>query len=61
MKVLRTNIQKTLYQKTYELQTGYQKFAIDFKGCEKQYDSLENSLVEEKSDKHLINYNKNFC
>ena len=27
-------IQKTPYQKTYELQPGSQEFTVDFKGCD---------------------------
>ena len=50
-------IQKTPYQKTYELQTGSQEFTVDFKGCERQLDWLEISLVYDKSDKHLTIYN----
>ena len=50
-------IQKAPYQKTYELQTGSQEFTVDFKGCEKQLDWLEISLVYDKSDKHFTIYN----
>ena len=32
-KVLRMGIQKTTYQKTYEMQVGSQEFIVDFKGC----------------------------
>ena len=49
-------IQKSLYQKPYELQAGSQEFTVDFKGCERQFDWLEISLVYDKSDKHLIIY-----
>ena len=55
-KVLRIGIQKTLYQKTYELQAGSQEFTVDFKGCNRQFDWLELSLLYDKSDKHLTNY-----
>ena len=55
-KVLRMGIQKTAYQKTYELQTGSQEFTVDFKGCERQLDWLEISLIYDKSDKHLTIY-----
>ena len=55
-KVLRMGIQKTPYQKTYELQTGSQEFTADFEGCQRQFDWLEIPLVYEKSDKHLTIY-----
>ena len=56
-KVLRMGIQKTPYQKTYELQMGPEEFTVDFKGCKRQSDWLEISLVYDKSDKHLTIYN----
>ena len=56
LKVLRMGIQKRPYQKTYELQTGLQKFTVDFKGCERQFDWLEIPLIYDKSDKHLTTY-----
>ena len=34
-KILRMGIQKTLYQKTFELQAGSQDFTVDFKGCDR--------------------------
>ena len=55
-KVLIMGIQKTRYQKTYELQTELQEFMVDFKGCERQFDLLEISLIYNKTDKHLIIY-----
>ena len=55
-KVLRMGIQKTPYQKTYELQAGSQEFTVDFKGCDRQFDWLEISLLCDKSDKHLTIY-----
>ena len=55
-KVLRMGIQKTPYQKTYELQAGSQEFTVDFKGCDRQFDWLEISLLYNKSDKHLTIY-----
>ena len=30
-------IQKTLYQKTCELQAGSQEFTVDFKSCNRQF------------------------
>ena len=49
-------LQKTPYQKTYELQTGSQDFIVDFKGANRQFDWIEISLVYDKSDKHLSAY-----
>ena len=46
-------IQKTPYQKTYKLQEGSQEFTVDSKGCDRQFDWLEISLLYDKSDKHL--------
>ena len=49
-------VQKTPYQKTYELQTGIQDFTVDFIGANRQFDWIEISLVYDKSDKHLTIY-----
>ena len=49
-------IQKTAYQKTYELQTGVQDFTVDFQGANRQFDWIEISLVYDKSYKHLTLY-----
>ena len=54
--VLRMEIQKTPYQKMYELQAGSQEFTVDFKGCNRQFDWLDISLLYNKSDKHLTIY-----
>ena len=55
-KVLRVGVQKTPYQKTYELQAGSQDFTVDFQGANRQFDWIEISLVYNKSDKHLTAY-----
>ena len=55
-KVLKMGIQKKTYQKTYELQAGSQEFTVDFKGCDRQFDWLETSLLYDKSNKHLTIY-----
>ena len=52
-KVLKMEIQKTPYQKTYELPAGSQEFTMDFKVCERQFDWLEISLLYDKSDEQL--------
>ena len=55
-KFLRMEIQKTPYQKMYELQEGSQEFTVDFKACDRQFDWLEISLLYDKSNKHLTIY-----
>ena len=55
-KVLPMGMQKTPYQKTYELQAGSQDFTVDFQGANRQFDWTEISLVYDKSDKHLTVY-----
>ena len=55
-KVVRMEIQKTPFQKRYELQVGSQEIDVDFKGCERQFDWLEISLVYDKRDKHITIY-----
>ena len=50
-KFLRMGIQKTPYQKTYELQVGSQEFDVDFKGCKRQFYWLEILLDSDKSEK----------
>ena len=55
-KVLRMGVQKTRYQKTYELQAGSQDFTVDCQGANRQFDWIEISLVYDKSDKHLTAY-----
>ena len=55
-KILRMGIQKTPYQRTYEMQIASQDFTIDFLGSNRQFDWIEISLVYDKSDKHLTIY-----
>ena len=52
-KFLRTGIKKTPYQKTYELIVGAQSRAITFELSNKQFFSLESSLVVDSS--HSVN------
>ena len=56
-KVLRMGIQKTPYQKTYEVQIGSQELTVYFKGSDRQFDWLEVSMVNYKTDKHLAIHN----
>ena len=49
-RTLRMGVQKTQYQKTYELQVGSEDFTIDFQGANRQFDWIEISLVHDRSD-----------
>ena len=53
---LRTGIQRTPYQKSYELIAGAQSRTINFNNAYKQFSFLEVSLVYDRSDKHLSIY-----
>ena len=53
---LRTGIQRTPYQKSYELIAGVQSRTINFNSAYKQFSFLEVSLVYDRSDKHLSIY-----
>ena len=55
-KVLHMGIQKTLYQKPYELQVDSLELDADFEGCERQFYRLKISLVYDKSDKDTTIY-----
>ena len=55
-KVLWMGVQKTPYQKTYELQAGSQDFTVDFQVANRQFYWIEISLVYDKSDKNLTAY-----
>ena len=44
-KVLRMDMQKTTYQKRYELPASSQEFTVIFKGCDRQLDWPEISLI----------------
>ena len=54
-RTLRMVVQKTPYQKIYELQAGSQYFMVDFQGANRQFDCTEISLVYDKSDKNSYN------
>ena len=49
-------VQKTLIQKTYEINIGQDSLYIDFLGANRQFDWIELSLVYDKSDKHTTIY-----
>ena len=48
--------QKTLIQKTYEIKTGSDSLNVEFLGANRQFDWLEISIVNDKSDKHATVY-----
>ena len=45
-----------MYQRTYEMQIGSQNFTVDFSGPDWKFDWIEISLVYDKIDKYLTNY-----
>ena len=47
-------VQKTSIQKTYEMYIRFDSINVDFLGSNTQFDWLEISLVNDKSDKHTI-------
>ena len=49
-------VQKTPYQKTYELQAGSQEFIVDLINANRQFDWIEISLLHDKRDKHMTIY-----
>ena len=55
-KILRIGAQRTLIQKTYEINTGHDALNIDFLGANRQFDWIELSIVYDKSDKHTSVY-----
>ena len=54
---MRTSIQRTPYQKGYELIAGSQSRTITFNNAYKQFSFLEISLVFDRSDQHKSIYN----
>ena len=61
-KTLRMGAQKTLIQRTYEINTGQDSLNIDFLGANRQFDWIEIStkylIVYNKSDKHTTIYDR---
>ena len=55
-RTLQMGVQKTPYQKTYELQTESQDFTVDFQGANRQFDWIEIYLIYDERDKHLLAY-----
>ena len=48
--------QKTPLQKTYKIKTGSDTLNVEFWGANRQFDWLEISIVNDKSDKHTTIY-----
>ena len=55
-KITRMGAQKTPIQKTYEIKTGSDSLNVEFWGANRQFDWLEISIVNDKSDKHTTVY-----
>ena len=56
-KIIRMVAQKTPIQKTYEIKTGSDSVNVEFLAANRQFDWLEISIVNDKSDKHTTIYN----
>ena len=50
--ILRIGIQKILYQKTFEVNVSSQTHVVDFKGANKQFSLISDTLVDDKSNQH---------
>ena len=55
--LLRTGIQPTLYQKSYEMVRGSQSITVTFEASARQFSFLELSLVYDSSEQHKSIYN----
>ena len=55
-RVLRTGIQATPVQKTYEINVGSQSHVVDFTGVSRQFSFVEIGLVFHKSEQHNNQY-----
>ena len=55
-KIRRMETQKTLLQKTYEINVGQDSLDIDFLEAHRQFDWMKISLVSDKSEKHTTIY-----
>ena len=55
-KIIRMEAQKTPIQKTYEIKTGSDSINVEFLGANRQFDWLEISILNDKSDKHTTIY-----
>ena len=55
-KIIRMGAQKTPIQKTYEIKEGSDSLNIEFLGANRQFDWIEISIANDKSDKHVTIY-----
>ena len=55
-KIIRMGAQKTPIQKTYEIKTGSDSLNVEFLGANRQFDWIEFSIVNDKSDKQTTIY-----
>ena len=55
-KIIRMGAQKTPMQKTYKIKTGSDTLDVEFWGANRQFDWLEISIVNDKSDKQTTIY-----
>ena len=55
-KIIRMDAQKTPIQKTYEIKQGSDSLNVECLGANRQFDWLEISMVNDKSDKHSTIY-----
>ena len=55
-KIIRMGAQKTPIQKTYEIKKGSDSLNIEFVGANRQFDWIEISIVNDKSDTHTAKY-----
>ena len=55
-KIIRMGAQKTPIQKTYEIKHGSDSLNMEFLGANRQFDWIEISIVQDKSDKHTTIY-----
>ena len=55
-KIIRMGAQKTPIQKTYGIKQGSDSLNVEFLGANRQFDLLEISIVNNKSDKHSTIY-----
>ena len=55
-KIIRMGAQKIPIQKTYEMKKGSDSLNIEFLGANRQFDWIEISIVNDKSDKHTTTY-----
>ena len=56
-KIIRMGAQITPIQKSYEIKQGSDSLNVELLGANRQFDWLEISIVNNKSDKHSIIYN----